>query len=106
MFKAQIELSDRQKSSDEISSYITNESAYRDFVYDNYLALPETAEAAISYHLKDNSDALTFTEIIETVLDYLENNIEYDENAITHNGDTDFEGNIRRSLGHYLDGIF
>lgn len=23
-----------------------------------------------------------------------------------HNGDTDFEGNIRRSLGHYLDGIF
>lgn len=90
MFKAQIELSDRQKSSDKISSYITNESAYRDFVYDNYLALPETAEAAISYHLKDDSDALTFTEIIETVLDYLENNIEYDENAITHNGDTDF----------------
>ncbi|MDY5845431.1 MAG: TetR/AcrR family transcriptional regulator [Bariatricus sp.] len=23
-----------------------------------------------------------------------------------HNGDTDFEGNIRRSIGHYLDGIF
>ena len=23
-----------------------------------------------------------------------------------HNGNTDFEGNIRRSLGHYLDGIF
>lgn len=23
-----------------------------------------------------------------------------------HNGDTDFEGNIRRSLGYYLDGIF
>lgn len=23
-----------------------------------------------------------------------------------HEGDTDFEGNIRRSLGHYLDGIF
>lgn len=23
-----------------------------------------------------------------------------------HNGETDFEGNIRRSLGHYLDGIF
>lgn len=22
-----------------------------------------------------------------------------------HNGDTDFEGNIRRSIGHYLDGI-
>ena len=23
-----------------------------------------------------------------------------------HNGETDFEGNIRRSIGHYLDGIF
>lgn len=23
-----------------------------------------------------------------------------------HGGDTDFEGNIRRSLGHYMDGIF
>lgn len=23
-----------------------------------------------------------------------------------HDGDTDFEGNIRRSIGHYLDGIF
>lgn len=23
-----------------------------------------------------------------------------------HDGDTDFEGNVRRSLGHYLDGIF
>ena len=23
-----------------------------------------------------------------------------------HNGETDFEGNIRRSIGHYLDGLF
>lgn len=90
LFKAQIELSNNQKSSAAVSEYITDESAYRDFVYANYLALPETAEAAISYHLKDSSSALTFTEIIETILNYLENNIEYDENAVTPNGDTDF----------------
>ena len=27
-------------------------------------------------------------------------------NDCLHNGETDFEGNIRRSIGHYLDGIF
>lgn len=88
-FNAQIELSNNQRKS-EISDYITNESAYRDFVYNNYLEIPETAEAAISYHLKDESSALTFTEIIETILNYLENNIEYDETAVTNNDDTDF----------------
>lgn len=88
-FNAQIELSNNQKKT-EISNYITNESAYRDFVYSNYLDIPETAEAAISYHLKDESSALTFTEIIETILDYLENNIEYDESVVTNNGGTDF----------------
>ena len=96
IFKAQIELSNKQKSSAEISDYITSESAYRDFVYANYLDLPETAEAAISYHLKDESSALTFTEIIETITDYLGSNIEYDESTVTHNGDTDF-------LKYFLD---
>ncbi len=96
IFKAQIELSDNQKSSSEIADYITSESAYRDFVYANYLDLPETAAAAISYHLKDESSALTFTEIIETITNYLENNIEYDENTVTPNGDTDF-------LKYFLD---
>ncbi len=96
IFKAQIELSNNQKSSAKIADYITSESAYRDFVYANYLDLPETAEAAISYHLKDESSALTFTEIIETITNYLESNIEYDEKAVTPNGDTDF-------LKYFLD---
>lgn len=89
-FKAQLELSSNQSGTKEISDYLTSESAYRSFVYEHYLGLTETAEAAISYHLKDESSALTFTEIIETVTEYLKNNIEYDENTITQNGDTDF----------------
>lgn len=69
--------------------YLDDESAYRDFVYDNYLSIPRSVNSAFD-DLYGDAVRLSSEEAKARVLDRLLKTATYDAEYATYNDDTDF----------------
>lgn len=87
-YLAQVELSQNQGKNVNVDEHLKNESVYRKFVKDNYLTLSAETVATME-RIFDGEKVSTATEIISTILVYLDENITYDE-EFSLNGDGDF----------------
>ena len=75
----------------QISEYLKLEQSYREFVYENYLQLTNSAVGVLDrIFVSDMTKEKGLGEILTLVRDTLENKIEYDEGVLTFNGDNDF----------------
>lgn len=104
-YMSQVNLSENQDKNEAVSAHLANEAVYRDFVKANYLEIPSDAYDTISLAMEEKT-ASSATEIISTVLLFLEENITYDEDTYTFCGDEDFityflEKNPRGYSVHY-----
>lgn len=88
-YLAQAELSSEQEENSHVKEYLSNEYAYREFVYENYIDIPVEAYDALESCL-NGSEADSFSEIINAIISYLSENITYDEETVTKNGSEDF----------------
>ena len=84
-------LYDSEKNGDKtVSEYLNNEAHYNNFVYENYLDIPEDVRNVLTGLLGDyNAEKkhLNIGEAKEKILLYLTTNMEYDSNPISCNGD-------------------
>ncbi len=87
-FVAQVKLSEKQGKNDAVDEHLANEYFYRKFVRENYLSIPEEAYITVD-KLFSEEKASTATEIISTILLYLEKNVTYDEDS-SYFGEEDF----------------
>ncbi len=77
--------------SEEWEEYLIAEQAYREFVYDNYLEIPETAENTLASLIgEEKNTEHTLAEIKVLITAFLEKNLVYEEEVITYSGDSDF----------------
>ncbi len=88
-YLAQVELASEQGKNDTVDSFLENEYIYREFVYENYLDVPESAFATIEKCF-EGEDTSSFTKIINSMISYFSENITYDEDVVTQNGNVDF----------------
>lgn len=79
--------------------YLTLEAAYRDFVYDAYLQLPEATVQAIGQLMQDEETSMTLPEIQTRIRTYLDEAMEYDETVTTQNGGVDFLAYVLMAQG-------
>jgi len=82
-------LADHQKA-DKEQEYLRCEDAYRKYVYDKDLQITDTAAATLGRLLPASGGRLTLSEIKENIYQCLEQNLAYDEGAVTLNGNNDF----------------
>ena len=82
-------LADGQKQEKE-QEYLQCENAYRKYVYDKDLQITDAALAALGRLLPTTDDRLTLSEIKDRIYQCLEQNLAYDEGAVTLNGNNDF----------------
>lgn len=87
-YNAQIAVSDGQNEKEK-SEFLALEQEYRDFVYENYLDVPEGIYNSVKKHIKDCS-GLPFNEIYDRIIGWLERNTVYDEAPAKWNGEGDF----------------
>lgn len=82
-------LADGQKE-DKEQEYLRCEDAYRKYVYDKDLQITDTAAAALGRLLPPSEGRLKLSEIKDRIYQCLEENLAYDESAVTLNGNNDF----------------
>lgn len=82
-------LADHQKA-DKEQEYLRCEDAYRKYVYDKDLQITDTAAATLGRLLPPAEGRLKLSEIKERIYQCLEENLAYDESAVTLNGNNDF----------------
>lgn len=75
---------------EEIREFLQLEQAYRSYVYDTCLSIPNAAGAAIQALEGSERESLTLSEIKGRILSLLDENLTYDEAAVTLNGRNDF----------------
>lgn len=67
----------------DVLAYLENESSYRTYVYENYLAIPETAKKILSNHLEsfeeEEGGHPSYAEVKQEILSYLTDNMTYSE---------------------------
>lgn len=69
--------------------YLDGEGAYKDFVYERCLELPEEVRTLMEEELGKADPTLTTSEIKEAVLDWVQQTLKYDEYASTRAGSKD-----------------
>ncbi len=74
----------------ETDSYRSAEAVYRDWVYENYLQLPEEICRVLSMHLSLGDTDITTTQAKRDVVRFLAKTLRYRENTVTVNGEKDF----------------
>lgn len=84
-YLAQKELSDGAGASE----YLDAEAAYREWVYEKYLEIPEEAAGLLAQNLGTSEQVLTTTQAKEQILAWLDETLTYDEYATTRAGETD-----------------
>lgn len=77
-YLTQVELSQNQGKNPDVDEHLANEFVYRKFVKENYLSLSSKTYDLMS-KIFEGEDASTITEIISTILIYLDENVTYDE---------------------------
>lgn len=70
--------------------YLLREQAYKEFVYAVYTDVPEESLPALNRALGTKSRAMTLSEIRAAILNWLSENLSYNEDVATHNGAEDF----------------
>ncbi len=75
---------------EKVNEYLTHEEVYRDFVYDNYLQITNSAVGALDRIFGDEKKQRTLAEIRKSIFDTLEENLSYDETVVTRNSGNDF----------------
>lgn len=68
-------------------SYINAEAAYRDWVYTQYLTVPEDAYKLLAAQFPLPTEAMTTAQAREQVLFWVEQTLTYDESTVTVQGD-------------------
>lgn len=71
------------------TSYRLAESAYRDWVYAQYLTVPEDAQQVLTKHFSVNGE-MTTVQAKREIAQLLPELIEYNENVLTSSGERDF----------------
>jgi len=90
-YSAQADLSELIGSGNEVvQAYLNNEAAYRDYVYENYLQITENVGKTLTLQLGADNEARTLGDIKKLIIDYLDENIRYDESAAAQPGNGDF----------------
>ncbi|HXK77155.1 MAG TPA: transglutaminase domain-containing protein, partial [Oscillospiraceae bacterium] len=94
-------LADRQAAGDpEALTFLDNEQAYRQYVYENDLTITDEACEALVTALGTETDELSLEEIKSRIRDYLDTNMDYDEN-VSQSGETDFLSyTLRKGRGY------
>ncbi len=88
-YEAQSLLADQQDGESE-QAFLQKEEQYRNYVQENYLAIPEDTASAISRSLNVSNTDRTLSEIKDIILETLEKQLTYNEDVVTNNKDTDF----------------
>lgn len=89
-FELQRKISEAQGSNRDVDAYLVREQAYRDYVYEHYLQVPDDALLAVDTALDLQSDTVTLSEAKNAVLNALDKNLEYSEAVNTAKSNTDF----------------
>lgn len=71
------------------AQYLAGESAYRSWVYSQYLQVPEQVSTLLESSLGSLTEPVSSSQIKERVLSWLHETLTYDEYASTRAGDTD-----------------
>lgn len=79
--------------------YLAQESAYRDFVYAHYLALPEATAQTLARMVEPETQALTLPQIQRLVQGFLTENLTYDEAVTTDTKGADFLSHVLMTQG-------
>lgn len=87
-YQSQYELSNI-KASGKADGYLRLENAYRDYVYEHYLDVPDETYAMLGYYLGD-AKINSFKDIADSIRDCLEDSIGYDESVRTDAAGKDF----------------
>ncbi len=74
----------------ETNNYRSAEAVYRDWVYENYLQLPEEIYRVLSMHFSVESTDITTTQAKRDIVKLLAETLNYRENTVTVNGEKDF----------------
>lgn len=88
-------LLDAERSGDsDVLAYLENESSYRTYVYENYLAIPEKAKKILanqleSYDVEEDGHP-PYEEVKQGILSYLTENITYSEEGMPFDKGDDF----------------
>ncbi len=72
------------------SNYRRAEAVYRDWVYENYLQLPQDVRDVLSTHFSVKSTDITTTQAKREIVKFLTETMNYRENTVTVNGEKDF----------------
>lgn len=79
-YEAQKTLVKKQKA-EKLKDYLSQETAYKKYVYEENLELPDSAAEVLERQLGDNEENLTMDEIQKNIYDYLSVCMSYEENA-------------------------
>ncbi len=89
-YQLAIWLSENQKTP-EVTDYLKKEESYREFVYANDLQLTNTIVGAFeNIFTQDQDTRRSLSDILDLVREILDNELTYDETAVTYNGKNDF----------------
>ena len=83
------QLNDRWQG-DALTDYLTFEGYYRDFVYENYLAIPEETQKALTAYLGDAPEVITSYEAKRRILNCLDETLTYSETPESVDSEKDF----------------
>ena len=82
------QLNDRWQE-DALTDYLTFEGYYRDFVYENYLTIPEETQKALTAYLGDAPEVITSYEAKRRILNCLDETLTYSETPESADSDKD-----------------
>lgn len=72
------------------SDYLSAEATYRDWVYKNYLSIPEETHKVLNKHFDIRSGNITTVRASRDIVKSLEESLTYKEGSLTRNGKSDF----------------
>ena len=83
------QLNDRWQE-ESLVDYLTFEGYYRDFVYENYLTIPEETQKALTAYLGDAPEVITSYEAKRRILNCLDDTLTYSETPESVDSEKDF----------------
>lgn len=89
-FELQRKISEAQGNSSDVDEFLVREQAYREYVYEHYLAVPDESLIAVDAALNLQSDTVTLSEAKDAIRAALDENLEYSEAVDSQKADSDF----------------
>lgn len=83
------QLNDRWQE-EALADYLTFEGYYRDFVYENYLTIPEETQKALTAYLGDAPEVITSYEAKRRIVNCLDDTLTYSETPESVDSEKDF----------------